>query len=259
MSREAGTGPEADALPRAGVFPRAGAHDTSPRAGAHDNPLRGIALTTGACIVFAIADTIAKFLSTGLPIIEIAWIRYVLFFGMAGLLASRSPDRAFRPRNPKLQVLRGLCVTGSSVLFVYGIREMTMAQATTISFLSPLLITILSIPMYAGLFHAYGLKGLAIASDIGILAQTASLAILLHRKRLVSFAHLEFPELARAFAAALAAFAATAAAVHFLPPVSTHSRDVITIAVASIAWAAAAVATLLITGSKLPQQILRRR
>jgi drug/metabolite transporter (DMT)-like permease len=38
-------------------------------------------------------------------------------------------------------------VTGSSVLFVYGIREMTMAQATTISFLSPLLITVLSIPL----------------------------------------------------------------------------------------------------------------
>ena len=33
------------------------------------------------------------------------------------------------------------------MLFVYGIREMTMAQATTISFLSPLLITVLSIPL----------------------------------------------------------------------------------------------------------------
>jgi drug/metabolite transporter (DMT)-like permease len=33
------------------------------------------------------------------------------------------------------------------VLFVFGIRQMTMAQATTISFLSPLLITVLSIPL----------------------------------------------------------------------------------------------------------------
>jgi drug/metabolite transporter (DMT)-like permease len=38
-------------------------------------------------------------------------------------------------------------VVGSSVLFVYGVRRMTMAQATTISFLSPLLVTILSIPL----------------------------------------------------------------------------------------------------------------
>ncbi len=112
-----------------------------------DNPLRGILLSVGACSIFAVADVTAKLLSTGLPIVEITWIRYVLFFGMAAILAARAPGRPFRPRHPRLQILRGLCVTGSSVLFVYGIREMTMAQATTISFLSPLLITLLSIPL----------------------------------------------------------------------------------------------------------------
>jgi drug/metabolite transporter (DMT)-like permease len=112
-----------------------------------DNPLRGIALSAGACVVFAIADTTSKYLSTGLPIVEIQWIRYMLFFGMAATLTARMRGRPLRPRNPKLQIVRGLCVTGSSVLFVYGIREMTMAQATTISFLSPLLITVLSIPL----------------------------------------------------------------------------------------------------------------
>jgi drug/metabolite transporter (DMT)-like permease len=112
-----------------------------------DNPMRGIALSVSACLLFAIADITSKFLSTSLPIVEIAWIRYGLFLGMAAVLAARAPGRPFHPRNPKLQILRGLCVTGSSVLFVYGIRQMTMAQATTISFLSPLLITILSIPL----------------------------------------------------------------------------------------------------------------
>jgi drug/metabolite transporter (DMT)-like permease len=112
-----------------------------------DNPLRGIAMTASACAVFAISDVTSKFLSTELPIIEMTWIRYVLFLGMAATMAARAPGRPFRPRNPRLQLIRGLCVTGSSVLFVYGIREMTMAQATTISFLSPLLITVLSIPL----------------------------------------------------------------------------------------------------------------
>jgi putative peptidoglycan lipid II flippase len=121
------------------------------------------------------------------------------------------------------------------------------------------LITILSVPMYYTLFHTFGLEGLAIASDVGILAQTATLAILLHRKHLVSLAHLEFGELARALAAAVVAFAATTAAAHFLPPVSTHPKDILTIAAASTAWLAAATVTLLATGSKLPQQILRRR
>jgi putative peptidoglycan lipid II flippase len=101
--------------------------------------------------------------------------------------------------------------------------------------------------------------GLAIASDIGILVQTAALALLLHRKRLVSLAHLEFGELGRALLAALVAFAATAVAAHLLPPVSTHARDLVTIAAASVVWIAAAALTLFATGSKLPAQILRRR
>jgi drug/metabolite transporter (DMT)-like permease len=133
-----------------------------------DNPLRGIALSASACAVFAVADVTSKYLSTSLPIIEIQWIRYVLFLGMAGILAARTPGRPLRPRNPKSQIVRGLCVTGSSVLFVYGIREMTMAQATTISFLSPLLITVLSIPL---LGEIVGIRrwGAVIAGMIGML------------------------------------------------------------------------------------------
>jgi drug/metabolite transporter (DMT)-like permease len=95
-------------------------------------------------VLFGTSDTISKYLSTSLPIIEFIWIRYVLFLVMAGFLVRR---RSLRARNPGAQVTRGLCVVGSSLLFVYGVRQMTMAQATTISFLSPLLITILSIPM----------------------------------------------------------------------------------------------------------------
>jgi len=112
-----------------------------------DRPLHGIVLSGVACAVFAVADVTSKYLSTSLPIIEIQWIRYVLFLAMAATLAARTPGRLVRPRNPVSQIIRGLCVTASSVLFVYGIREMTMAQATTISFLSPLLITVLSIPL----------------------------------------------------------------------------------------------------------------
>jgi putative peptidoglycan lipid II flippase len=138
-------------------------------------------------------------------------------------------------------------------------RAFYAASDTKTPMITGTLITVLSIPMYWGLFHARGLMGLAIASDIGILVQTASLAILLHRKRLVSLAHLEFGELGRSLLAALVAYAATAAAAHLLPPVSTHAKDLVTIAAASIAWLAAAALTLLATGSKLPAQILRRK
>src|SRR5580658_2143984 len=133
-----------------------------------DNPLRGIALSTTSCAVFAVCAVTSEFLSTTMPIVEVQWIRSVLFFAMALVFAARTPGRSFRPRNPKLQILRGLCVTGSSVLFVYGIRQMTMAQATTIGFLSPLLITVLSIPL---LGEVVGIRrwGAVLAGMIGML------------------------------------------------------------------------------------------
>jgi putative peptidoglycan lipid II flippase len=137
-------------------------------------------------------------------------------------------------------------------------RAFYAASDTKTPMIAGSVITVLSAPMYWALFHALGLRGLAIASDIGIFMQTAALAILLHRKRLVSLAHLEFGELGRALLAALVAYAATAAATHFLPPVSTHMKDILAITLASIAWIAAAALTLYATGSKLPTQILRR-
>jgi len=109
-----------------------------------EDPIRGIALVVGATVLFAISDTTSKFLAGSLPVTEFIWFRYVLFLLMAAAMAR---GRSIRSRRPGLQVARGLGVVGSSVLFVYGIKQMTMAQATTISFLSPLLITVLSIPL----------------------------------------------------------------------------------------------------------------
>jgi drug/metabolite transporter (DMT)-like permease len=109
-----------------------------------DDPIKAIVLAVSATVLFGSSDTISKYLSGSLPIVEFIWIRYVLFLITAACLVRR---RSILPRNPGLQITRGLCVVGSSILFVYGVRQMTMAQATTISFLSPLLITILSIPL----------------------------------------------------------------------------------------------------------------
>lgn len=119
-------------------------------------------------------------------------------------------------------------------------------------------VVLLSAPVYWALFHLLGMIGLAIASDICIVAQTVVLAVLLHKKRLVSLHHLEWGELGRASFAAVAAFGATAGVVYFMPPVATHEGDLAMIAIGSVIWAIAALGTLLLTGSKLPTQILRR-
>jgi putative peptidoglycan lipid II flippase len=120
------------------------------------------------------------------------------------------------------------------------------------------IVTLVSIPVYALLFHATGLKGLAIASDIGITLQTLTLALLLHRRKLVRLSGLEGRELARSLLAAIISFAGAAALVHFVPLRHSHTRDLVIIIAATIIWAALAILTLRLTGSKLLQQLRRR-
>lgn len=140
-------------------------------------------------------------------------------------------------------------------------RAFYAASDTKTPAITGTVITVLSIPMYWALFKTHGLTGLAIASDIGIFIQTATLAILLHRKRLVSLAHLEFAELARAFTAALFAYAVALLTAHALvralPSLHGHKADLLIIAAGTTTWAITAFVMLLIMRSKLPRQVLR--
>jgi putative peptidoglycan lipid II flippase len=120
------------------------------------------------------------------------------------------------------------------------------------------IVTLISIPIYALLFHGVGLKGLTIASDIGIALQTLTLALLLHRRRLVRLSGLEGRELAVSLFAAIISFAGATAIVHLIPLNHTHTRDVVIIATATLVWAALGVLTLHLFGSKLLSQIRSR-
>lgn len=120
-------------------------------------------------------------------------------------------------------------------------------------------ITVLSLPMYWGLFQTKGLEGLAVASDVGITLQTVTLALLLHRKRLVSLLHVEASEIGRAAVAALCAAVATGFVAYRFPAAHTHTADAIVIAAGSLIWLLVSGGVLRLTGSSLPAQVLRRR
>lgn len=112
-----------------------------------DEPLRGIGLFLISSIVFCIADTIAKWLSTDLPIVQITWMRYVVFTLFALILTWRRSGPAFRVHNRTMQLGRGLRLVCSSTLFILGIRDVGLAEAATIGFIGPILVTILSVPL----------------------------------------------------------------------------------------------------------------
>lgn len=110
-----------------------------------DNPVRGILLIVAATICFSTSDLMAKILSADLPAVEIAWIRYVVFTALAAMLV-RQAGTGIVLRNPVQQVVRGLGLVGSAIFFMMSLRSLPMAEAATIGFASPVLITILSVP-----------------------------------------------------------------------------------------------------------------
>jgi putative peptidoglycan lipid II flippase len=138
-------------------------------------------------------------------------------------------------------------------------RAFYAARNTLTPAISGTVVTCVSIPIYALLFHHFSVPGLAVASDIGILAHTVALAILLHRSRLVSLGSLHFAELAKAALAACLSFAGAAACARYVPVHPGLVGEAILLTLGSIAWLLLCWGTLTATGSNLPRQIMRRQ
>jgi drug/metabolite transporter (DMT)-like permease len=105
-----------------------------------------IAQVIAGVILFSMSDAMAKYLRETLPSVEIAWLRYVVFVVFGLLLAGRRRFAGVWSRRPGLQVLRGVTLLGSAVLFIAGLSHLQMAEASAISFVSPAFITALSVP-----------------------------------------------------------------------------------------------------------------
>ena len=111
-----------------------------------DDPLRGILLIIAAMVFFSMSDACSKVLGQVLPPIEIVWLRYSGFTLLMLPALLRRPA-LFRSAAPALQIGRGLGLLGSALFFTAGLRFLAMADATATSFVSPLFITALSIPV----------------------------------------------------------------------------------------------------------------
>lgn len=167
-------------------------------------------------------------------------------------------NRADAAGTTHLFVLLSLTLPLWAVQGIYA-RAFYAAGDTRTPAITGTLVTVFSAPLYWGLYGHSGITGLAIASDLGIAAQTLSLALLLQRKRLVSLRHLEWDELARALFAAICAWAITSSAVRLLPAVRTHAGDTLVVVAGSAAWLLVIAVVLGFSGSKLPRQMLRMR
>jgi drug/metabolite transporter (DMT)-like permease len=109
----------------------------------------GILLLVLALLVFANMEALAKRLSADYPVLQLVWARYTFHVAaMAPFLLARSRLRGLLATHRLgLQLLRSLFLLGMTLFFFWGISRLPLADATALMFVSPLIVTVLSVPM----------------------------------------------------------------------------------------------------------------
>ena len=108
-----------------------------------NNP-RGILLMALAFALFAVADTIAKVLLEYYPPVQVVFIRMLGLFLGVNFIMLYNLKWVGKTHNLSKQLLRGLAQAGSAVSFLVGLRTIAIADATSIAFVAPLFVIILS-------------------------------------------------------------------------------------------------------------------
>lgn len=112
-----------------------------------DNSLRGIGLMLLGSVFLSAADIAAKYLTATTPAMQIIWLRYAAFALIMLAVAVPGGLAQLKPKRMGMQILRGIAVTVSSILFVSSLKYLPIADATATSFVAPLFVTALSIPI----------------------------------------------------------------------------------------------------------------
>ena len=145
----------------------------------------------------------------------------------------------------------------SRAFYAAGNTFLPMAAGTAV--------TLVSLPIYYSLYHAYGAIGLAIASDLGIALQTISLAVLLHQRRMVSLVSLDYAEMGRCLLAAVVSGAGVGVVFWWLGGVAHKAMpghvqwiNLAVLVAGTVLWVAIAKWVLEMTGSALPRVAMKR-
>lgn len=116
----------------------------------HSGNLRAIVAMLAACAMFSCMDALLKALSATYPPFQVTALRglsamplvclYVLWRREMGVVFSRR-------LRWRLHLLRGVITVVMLALFTFGLKTLGLAEAYTLSFVAPLIITMLSVPM----------------------------------------------------------------------------------------------------------------
>jgi drug/metabolite transporter (DMT)-like permease len=108
----------------------------------------GIAMMLLATLLFTVMDSIAKNLTASYPVQQVIWARYFFQFALMLLLIPRLGIAGLLwTRRPGVHIARGLLLMISTYCMITAISIVPLADAYTITFTAPFLVTILSVPL----------------------------------------------------------------------------------------------------------------
>lgn len=112
-----------------------------------EDTVAGIGWMLVAVFWFTSLDASAKYLLRIYPTFEVTWMRFIvaLVFGAVAMLPH--VRRNLVSRKPSLQLVRSGLLATTTGLFFVGIQTTPLATATSIMFLAPILVTLLSVPL----------------------------------------------------------------------------------------------------------------
>ncbi len=127
-------------LPRAATMPALTAERS-------EQPLAAIGMVLLAMFLFSGMDGLSKLVTADYHPAEIAALRFLFTIPALLPFALRAEFPPWRTPVPLLQIGRGVAMVASSILFIFGLAQLPIADATAIGFVTPLLVTALSIPL----------------------------------------------------------------------------------------------------------------
>lgn len=134
------------------------------RSGAQDGDGLGLLLALCGFAMLSVGDTIIKTIAGQWPGTAVALTRYTAGAVMLGLLLAAREGRAgFALTMRGWHLLRGLGVGVATVGFFSAIFVMPLAEATAITFTSPMLTVLLAVPLLGERLRGIGLAALALA------------------------------------------------------------------------------------------------
>jgi drug/metabolite transporter (DMT)-like permease len=116
------------------------AKDTPP-----ENRRLAIAFMLATLFCFIVLDTIVKYALEFYPLVQVTWGRFFFATVFSVFLCLRDFPSLAISKVPGMQLIRSAALMTTTILFNLGVMREPLATATTIMFLSPIVVTLLSI------------------------------------------------------------------------------------------------------------------